>query len=258
VLGETLHSGLRGTVGLPIQQPGAEPPDDDIHALIASFRPDAVRVARRLVRSEAEAEDLAQTAVMNVLARAHAISDRELVKAYLMTAVRNLWRNQLRSGRRIEPARDQEIFERIAQPSPDDPPVSVVDADMLRVAMETLSPANAALIQLRYGDRLDYATIGDRLGISAPTARQRVHRAREQLRSACFAEEPETTSTRVCYLTKVRLGRYARGVLPGRVAARVSLHLMRCDDCRSVYSDLTHVLGVEPNPDAFPQTSPEA
>ena len=81
-------------MGLPIRSAGAEPHDDDIHALIASFRPDAVRVARRLVRTQMEAEDLAQTALMNVLARAHAISDREMVKPYLMTAVRNLWRNQ--------------------------------------------------------------------------------------------------------------------------------------------------------------------
>jgi RNA polymerase sigma factor (sigma-70 family) len=244
-------------VGLPIHNAGAEPPDDDIHLLIASFRPDAVRVARRLVRSQAEAEDLAQTAVMNVLARAHAISDRELVKPYLMTAVRNLWRNQLRSGRRIEPARDQEIFERIAAPVPDDPPVSSIDTDMLRLAMETLSESNAALIDLRYVQRLDYATIGARLGVSAPTARQRVHRARERLRTACFTVQPENTSARVCHITRVRLGRYARGVLPTRVTARVSLHLVGCDPCRAIYSDLTDVLGVEPNRDAFPPMGDE-
>jgi RNA polymerase sigma factor (sigma-70 family) len=243
-------------VGLPIRSAGAEPPDDDIHALIASFRPDAVRVARRLVRSQAEAEDLAQTAVMNVLARAHAISDRELVKPYLMTAVRNLWRNQIRAGRRMEPARDQEIFDRLPVPAPEEPPVSSIDADTLRVALQTLSAANTALLELRYVEHLDYATIGARLGISAPTARQRVHRAREQLRSACFAVEPETKNTRVCHITRVRLGRYARGVLPSRVSARVTLHLHGCDDCRVIYSDLTDVLGVEPNPDAFPDAGP--
>jgi len=246
-------------VGLPIHSSGAEPPDDDIQALIASFQPDAVRVARRLVRTQVEAEDLAQTAVMKVLARAHAISDRELVKPYLMTAVRNLWKNQLRTGRRVEPARDQEIFDRLPSPTPDDdPPVSMIDAATLRAAMETLSAANAALIELRYVEHLDYATIGARLGISAPTARQRVHRAREQLRTACFAEEPETTNNRVCHITRVRLGRYARGVLPGRVGSRVTVHLLGCDECRSIYSNLVDVLGVEPNPDVFPDPEPEA
>lgn len=246
-----------GAVGFPIRSAGAEPPDDDIHALIASFQPDAVRVARRLVRTQAEAEDLAQTAVMRVLARAHAISDRELVKPYLMTAVRNLWRNQIRAGRRVEPARDHEIFERLANPDPDDPPMSTMDSDTLRVALKTLSAANAALLELRFVDRLDYASIGDKLGISAPTARQRVHRAMEQLRNACFAVEPDSTSTRVCHITRVRLGRYARGVLPGRVSARVTLHLLGCDDCRAIYTDLTEVLGVQPNPDAYPERDRE-
>jgi len=246
-----------GHVGLPIRSAGAEPPDDDIHELIASFRPDAVRVARRLVRSQQEAEDLAQTALMNVLARAHAISDREMVKPYLMTAVRNLWRNQLRAGRRIEPARDQDMFERLPDPEPEAPSVSGIDTDTLQLALKTLSEANAALLALRYVERLDYAAIGERLGITAPTARQRVHRAMEQLRTACFTVEPESPSTRVCHITRVRLGRYARGALSARIATRVTEHLIDCDDCRSVYSDLTEVLGVDPNPEVLPDLGPE-
>jgi RNA polymerase sigma-70 factor (ECF subfamily) len=245
-------------VGLPIRSTGAEPPDDDIHALIASFRPDAVRVARRLVRSQMEAEDLAQTALMNVLARAHAISDREMVKPYLMTAVRNLWRNQLRSGRRIEPARDETIFDRLPQPEPEEPAITGIDNDTLQVALQTLSEANAALLALKYVERLDYATIGERLGITAPTARQRVHRAVEQLRAACFEVEPESRNPRVCHLTKVRLGRYARGSLPGRIATRVTMHLIDCDGCRGSYTDLTDALGLEPNPEVLPDTDRDA
>lgn len=244
-------------MGLPIRESGAEPPDDDIHALIASFRPDAVRVARRLVRTQVEAEDLAQTALMNVLARAHAISDREMVKPYLMTALRNLWRNQLRAGRRFEPARDETIFDRLPEPEPDEPSMSGLDAATLQLALQTLSEANAALLALRYVELLDYAAIGERLGITAPTARQRVHRAMEQLRTACFTADPEAPSTRVCHLTRVRLGRYARGALPNRIATRVTLHLIDCDDCRAVYADLTEVLGVDPNPEVLIDPDPD-
>lgn len=240
-------------MGLPIRNPSGDPPDVDMAALIASFRPDAVRVARRLVRTETEAEDLAQTALMNVLARAHAISDPALVKPYLMAAVRNLWRNQIRAGRRIEPARDENMFERLAQPPPDDPSRSPIDSETLRLALQTLSKSNAELIALRYVEKLDYATIGARLGVSAPTARQRVHRAREKLRTACFAEDPDSPNKRVCHITRVRLARFARGVLPGRVAARVTLHLRACQDCRDCYTNLIHVLGVDPHPEAFPE-----
>lgn len=216
---------------------------EDLHELIASFRPDAVRVARRLVRTQAEAEDLAQTALMNVIARSHAISDPSFVKPYLLTSVRNLWKNQIRSSKRCQPARDETIFDRIPDPSEvDEPSYSEVDAAMVRRAMDNLSQKNLDLLQLRYVEHLDYATIGERLGISAPTARQRVHRATEQLRSACFSADSEQTARRVCHLTKVRLARYARGVLAGRVAERVTDHLLACDDCMHSYEQLIDVL----------------
>src|ERR1022692_4062540 len=47
--------------------------ESELALLIAQYRSDALRVARRLVRSEAEAEDLTQTAILNVLRRAEHI-----------------------------------------------------------------------------------------------------------------------------------------------------------------------------------------
>jgi hypothetical protein len=93
--------------------------------------------------------------------------------------------------------------------------------------------------------------------VTSPTARQRVHRARERLREACFSPASEVATRRVCHITRVRLGRYARGALTGRVAARVTLHLRVCDECRSCYSQLTDVLEIEPNSEVFPNPDPE-
>ena len=241
-------------------------PTDDINALIASYRPEAVRVARRLVRTQAEAEDLAQTALMNVIARSHAISDPSFVKPYLLTAVRNLWKNQIRTSKRCQPARDETLFDRIPDTTEvDEPAFSEVDAAMVRRAMDSLSQKNLDLLQLRYVEHLDYAAIGERLGISAPTARQRVHRATEQLRSACFTADSEQSARRVCHLTKVRLARYARGVLAGRVAERVTEHLRSCDDCMDSYGQLIDVLDLParpelstPPPEAAPGDTPDA
>ncbi len=78
----------------------AAPPPDDLATLIAAHRDDAYRLARRLVRTTSEAEDLTQTAILNTLRRAEYISGPENVKAYLLTTVRNLWRNQLRERSR--------------------------------------------------------------------------------------------------------------------------------------------------------------
>jgi RNA polymerase sigma-70 factor (ECF subfamily) len=242
-------------VGLPISAGG---PPSDIRGLIASFRPDALRVARSLVRSDAEAEDLAQTAVMKVLQRADSISDPAFVKPYLLTTVRNLWRNQLRDGRRFEP-HDQSLFERIpADDGPvDDPVVSALDVHTLQIAMETLSKAHRELIDLRYVELLDYNDIGSRLGITPSTARQRVHRAREHLLGACFEADPDDSSARVCRMTQFRLARFVRAALTRRIAARVALHLRSCAPCRDEYTQLADLYGVALDPDLFPDTTPE-
>jgi len=242
-------------VGLPIS--AGEPPGGDIRGLIASFRPDAVRVARSLVRSDAEAEDLAQTAVLKVLQRADSISDPAFVKPYLLTTVRNLWRNQLRDGRRFEP-HDQTIFERLPAESPDnDPVVSALDMRTFLIAMDTLSKPNRELIELRYLERLEYEEIGEQLGITPSTARQRVHRARERLISTCFAADPDDDSPGVCRMTRLRLARFVRGALSRRIAARVALHIRSCDPCRDEYSQLADLYGVPHDPNLFPDTTPE-
>jgi RNA polymerase sigma-70 factor (ECF subfamily) len=242
-------------VGLPIS--AGEPPGGDIRGLIASFRPDAVRVARSLVRSDAEAEDLAQTAVLKVLQRADSISDPAFVKPYLLTTVRNLWRNHLRDGRRFEP-HDQTIFERLPAESPDnDPVVSALDMRTFLIAMDTLSKPNRELIELRYLERLEYEEIGEQLGITPSTARQRVHRARERLISTCFAADPDDDSPGVCRMTRLRLARFVRGALSRRIAARVALHIRSCDPCRDEYSQLADLYGVPHDPNLFPDTTPE-
>ena len=246
-------------MGLPISAGG--PPSSsgggDIRGLIASFRPDALRVARSLVRSDAEAEDLAQTAVLKVLQRADSISDPAFVKPYLLTTVRNLWRNQLRDGRRFEP-HDHTVFERLPAESPENDPIfSALDIRTFRIAMETLSKPNRELIELRYVELLEYEDIGVQLGITPSTARQRVHRARERLITTCFAADPDDESPGVCRMTRLRLARYVRDALTRRIAARVALHLRSCDPCRDEYTQLADLYGVPLDPDLFPDTTPE-
>jgi DNA-binding Lrp family transcriptional regulator len=135
--------------------------------------------------------------------------------------------------------------------------VSALDMREFQIAMETLSKAHRELIDLRYVERLEYAEIGDRLGITPSTARQRVHRARERLIGACFDADPDDESPGVCRMTKLRLARFVRGALTRRIAARVALHLRSCDPCRDEYSQLADLYGVPLDPDLFPDPTPE-
>jgi RNA polymerase sigma factor (sigma-70 family) len=216
---------------------------DSVPMLIARYREDAYRLARHLVRSPAEAEDLAHTAILNVLRRADNISDSDHVRAYLMTAVRNAWRNQLRArgGRRFLGADYAE-----SMPSSDLAPDEIVltgfDTAIARLAFESLSPTSRQVIQLRYLDGLSFPEVAARLAISSVAARQRAHRAREELVGACM-EHAASEGTGDCKSVRLRLGRYHRGLLNRRTRAALELHLSRCAVCQSCYDEVVDLYG---------------
>lgn len=223
---------------------GAESSDgEELVLLIAQYRDDAFRVARRLVRSDAEAEDLAQTAVLNVLRRAQHIEDVSHVKAYLLTSVRNLWRNQLRhqGSRRFV---GSEAAEQLAatEAGPEELAITALDASLARVAFASLSATSREILLLRYVEGLGFLDLAAHLGISAVAARQRAHRAREELVGACI-ETTVHTGTGKCSDVRARLGRYLRGRLGRRVRGEIGAHLEECDRCRACCEELIDLYG---------------
>lgn len=215
----------------------------DIALLVAHYRPDALRVARRLVRTEAEAEDLTQTAVLNVLRRAQHIHERANVKAYLLTTVRNLWRNQLRQqgSRRFvnSDAADQlPAFD----DSPEERALTALDAEIARLAFGSLSSTSQRILTLRYVDGLGFVEMAESLGISPVAARQRAHRAREELVSACI-EFTASANARSCTAIRGRFGRYLRGRLSRGARRQITGHLEICRACRRCYDDLRETYG---------------
>ncbi len=216
---------------------------DEMAMLIAQHREDAFRVARRLVRSDAEAEDLTQTAILNVLRRAPYIEDASHVKAYLLTSVRNLWRNQLRQqgSRRFVGA---EIAEQIpaTEPGPEERALTALDAVLARAAFASLSSTSRQVLTLRYVEGLGFLELADQLGITPVAARQRAHRAREELVGACI-ERTARAGSGSCSTVRSRLGRYLRGRLSRRVRAEIVAHLGVCSRCKACYEELLDLYG---------------
>lgn len=216
---------------------------EELYLLIAQYRDDAVRLARRLSRNAAEAEDLAQTALLNVLRRAEFIHDESKIRSYLLTAVRNVWRNSLRArgGRRFV---GSDAAERIPATDlePEEQVLNSLDISVASAAMEMLSKTSREIIELRYGERLDYLTLSERLGITPVAARQRVHRAREELVSACMEKVAEA-GPEDCRDVRVRLGRYHRGLLSRPVRSQLARHLDGCASCASCYEQLLELYG---------------
>lgn len=224
-------------------------PDDDLAALIASYREDAFRLARRLVRTTTEAEDLTQTALLNTLRRAQYISGPESVKAYLLTTVRNLWRNQLR-----EKSRRRFVGDGVAEdlPStdlaPDEQVLTLLDTALASAALITISERSREVILLRYVEELPYEELGRRLSITPVAARQRAHRARDELVGACI-ECAAQAGTGACTSVRARLGRYYRGRLNRRVRAQIAMHLEMCKPCTDCYEELVGMYGQRRSPE---------
>ena len=223
---------------------GAEtPPPEDLFLTIAQYRDDAYRLARHLVRSSAEAEDLAQTAILNALRRADHITDPSCVRAYVLTTVRNLWRNQLRA-RGARRFLGSDAAERLpsGEPEPEEQVLEVLDTRLANGALESLSATSREILQLRYLEGLNYAELARRLRITPVAARQRAHRAREELVGACIDREA-SGGVGECQNVRLRLGRYHRGLLTRKVRAEIGHHLEFCGACRSCYEQLVDLYG---------------
>jgi RNA polymerase sigma factor (sigma-70 family) len=217
--------------------------ESELALLIAQYRSDALRVARRLVRSEAEAEDLTQTAILNVLRRAEHIEDHSHVKAYLLTTVRNLWRNQLRQkGRRRFVGADAAELLAATDAGPEERALTNLDAALANTAFESLSGTSQEVLRLRYVEGLGFLELATRLQITTVAARQRAHRAREELVGACI-EQTASHGEGACAKVRSRLGRYLRGKLSRRLRDEIGAHLAACASCRRCHEEIMELYG---------------
>lgn len=235
--------GGHGGRSMGTESSAAAPPPDDLATLIAAHRDDAYRLARRLVRTTSEAEDLTQTAILNTLRRAEYISGPENVKAYLLTTVRNLWRNQLRERSRRRFIGD-DIAEELpsSELAPDEQVLTLLDTALAEAALATISERSREVIWLRYMEELPYEELGRRLSISPVAARQRAHRARDELVGACI-DCAAQSGRGACTSVRLRLGRYYRGRLTRRVRTQIALHLDQCTACSACYEELVELYG---------------
>jgi RNA polymerase sigma-70 factor (ECF subfamily) len=156
----------------------------DLRAVVVEYRLDLFRYARSLTRNDADAEDLAQTAVLRALAARTVLHDPVKAKAYLLRIVRNLATDQARSRARVrvEPWADVPDAA-TADPAPDAALLRDADRAVPRRALGQLAPAHREVLELRFVEELDYETVADRLQTTEHAARQRVYRAMQAMRS---------------------------------------------------------------------------
>jgi RNA polymerase sigma-70 factor (ECF subfamily) len=156
----------------------------DLREVVVEYRVDIFRYARSLSRSDADAEDLAQSAVVRALAAGTTIREPEKAKWYLLRIVRNLATDQARARARVSVEPWASVPD---APTPDLEPEAVLlrsqEQEFPRAAFADLAPSHQEILRLRFVDELDYDAVAARLQTTEHAARQRVYRAMQALRA---------------------------------------------------------------------------
>ena len=160
-------------------------------------------------------------------------------RAYLLTAVRRLHIDKVRSNQRLTTTDDLTPF---------DPGVPFTDTAVAGFEGGAAAKAFASLperwqmvlwhLEVENQKPADIAPL---LGMSANSVSALAYRAREGLRQAFLNMHSGDLVSDACRETNDLLGGYVRGALSRRDATRVEDHLEHCRRCTAVYLELSEV-----------------
>jgi len=144
------------------------------------------RVARRLTKNTADAEDLTQETYVRAFGAFGRFRLGTNLKSWLFTILRNINRNRARDRARAVVVVDGEAVEQFdgADASRETPEARLLrhaESRDLRAALDSLPPALRQTVWLRDIEELSYAEIARRLNIPIGTVMSRLSRARELL-----------------------------------------------------------------------------
>lgn len=165
------------TIGLTVLPSASR--DDVVAALFEAEWARLVGLARQLVDSRAEAEEVVQEAFARLYVALGRLRSPDKAAAYLRTTTLNLCRSRLRRRRlarlRPDPGPD------LPTGGVDDEAVGASDAPRVRAAVARLPRRQQDCVLLRYYAGLSDAEIAATLGIALGTVKTSLHRARHEL-----------------------------------------------------------------------------
>ena len=214
--------------------------DIDAYGMLFSRHVDAAtRLARMLVGGP-DADDLVSDAFVKVLNVLLGGGGPDVAfRAYLLTAVRRLHVDKIRSSQKLTTAGDMTPF---------DPGVPFTDTAVAGFEGGAAAKAFASLperwqmvlwhLEVENQKPADIAPL---LGMSPNSVSALAYRAREGLRQAFLTMHAGDLAGPDCETTRSQLGGYVRGGLSRRETAKVEDHLEHCRPCTAVYLELVDV-----------------
>ncbi|WP_377270550.1 sigma-70 family RNA polymerase sigma factor [Peterkaempfera sp. SMS 1(5)a] len=223
--------------------------DDGAYEELYRRHADAVRrYARTCCRDNFTAEDLAGEVFARTLQALRAGRGPDLaVRAYLLTAVRNVAAAWTRSERREQLVEDFTAFtsssaakERldITDPGADVWVMAKSDRRMVLRAFVALPEDDRMVLWHTEVERETPKQVAVLLGKTANATAVQAHRARDRLATAFLQAHVSSVQDDSCRRHADRLGAYARGALRKRASAEVGAHLKECDRCSAAYLEL--------------------
>jgi RNA polymerase sigma-70 factor (ECF subfamily) len=166
----------------------------DFHRLFDLARPQLLAVARRVVRSEADAEDVVQQAFINAIRAGDRFEARAQATSWMYRIVYNTALMHLRSRRRKGAesldALPPEVGENVvhdqrehlaAPPSPDAGLERGALGALIGRALARLSPLDQDIVRMRLHEDRSTKEVAKALGLSTAATKTRLHRARLML-----------------------------------------------------------------------------
>ncbi|GAB7181641.1 sigma-70 family RNA polymerase sigma factor [Kitasatospora sp. Ki12] len=226
--------------------------DDTAYEEIYRRHADSVRrYARTCCRDNFTAEDLAGEVFARTLQALRAGKGPEFaVRAYLLTAVRNVAAAWHRSERREQLVDDFAVFAQtsaavvdldLADPGADAWAMAMADQRMVMQAYAELPEDDRVVLWHTEVERESPKTVAVMLGKTANATAVQAHRARDRLAAAFLQAHVSGSQESTCESYANRLGAYARGSLRKRASAEVGRHLKECDRCTAACLELTEI-----------------
>jgi RNA polymerase sigma factor (sigma-70 family) len=207
--------------------------------LFARHRDAATRLARQLV-SSADADDLVSEAFAKVLNVLLGGGGPDIAfRAYLLTAVRRLHVDKIRSTARATPTDDLTPYD-AGEPFADTVIADFEGAAAARAFASLPERWQLVLWHLEIEGQKP-ADVAPLLGMSPNAVSALAYRAREGLRQAYLQSHAADLAGEDCRWTHDRLGAYVRKGLSRRDAHKVEAHLESCRTCTAAYLDLAEV-----------------
>lgn len=213
--------------------------DEDAYSELFSRHHRAALNYARAIAGANEADDLVAEAFAKLLsALQRDLGPATAFRPYLLTSIRRLWANTLRSRARYDVVEDiagaaDRVHARTAPAEEDS-----LQEEAIAAAFRQLPERWREVLWLGNVDGYSQAEIARQLDISPNAVAALSFRAREGLRREYLAQHLAATSDPVCQAALPLLPAYVRGTLDRKKVDRAGRHLETCASCTAAVSNL--------------------